>query len=71
MKKMKERSIPEKLRAADFSVNTAKGRVEEIKQEDKDEASSTNPMKFDFEKGFKPTQPHRRGIPYQYRDRFS
>ena len=44
-------------------MNTAKGRVEEIKQEDKDEASSTNPMKFDFEKGFKPTQLHRRGIP--------
>ena len=31
--KMNERSIPEKLRAAGFKVNTAKSQVEEIKQE--------------------------------------
>ena len=87
--KMKERSIPEKLRAAGFTVNTSKGQVEEIKQEDKAEAMSivqkyhntvflpgigcikTDPIKFEFEKNFKPIQPHRRGIPYHYRDRLS
>ena len=40
MKKMEKRSIPEKLRAAGFTVNTEEDRVEEIKQEDKDEAMS-------------------------------
>ena len=82
LKKMRERSIPEKLRAAGFAVNTAKGRVDEIKQEDRDGAMSmvqrylntlflpgigcikTDPIKFEFKRGFNPTQPHRRGIPY-------
>ena len=40
VKKMRERSIPENLRAAGFTVDTAKGWVEEIKQEDKDGAMS-------------------------------
>ena len=31
----------------------------------------TDPIKFEFEKNFKPIQPHRRGIPYHYRDRLS
>ena len=38
VQKLKERSLPEKLRAAGFTVNTSKGRVEEIKQEGKVEA---------------------------------
>ena len=31
----------------------------------------TDPIKFEFEKGFKPTQPHRRGIQYHHRDPLS
>ena len=84
VRKMKERSIPEKLRVAGFVVNTARGQAEVIKQEDRDEAMSivqryhntvflpgigcikTDPIKFEIDKDFKPTQPHRRGIPYHY-----
>jgi hypothetical protein len=40
VQKLKERSLPEKLHAGGFTVNTSKSRAEEIKQEDKDEAIS-------------------------------
>ena len=89
VQKLKERSLPEKLRAAGFKVNTSKGRAEEIKQEDREEAMSivkeyhntvflpgigcikTDPVKFQFEKNFKPIQPPRRGVPYHYQNRLS
>ena len=38
VQKLKERSLPEKLRAAGFMVNTSKSRADVIKQEDKEEA---------------------------------
>ena len=89
VQKLKETSLPEKLRAAGFTVNTSRGRAEEIKQEDREEAMSivksfhntvflpgigcikTDPVKFSFDKNFKPIQPPRRGVPYHYQSRLS
>ena len=89
VKKMQERSMPEKLRKAGFRVDTDKGPVEVVKQPDKEAAMAivrkhhttvflpgigcikTEPVKFSFDKDFKPVQPPRRGVPYHYQSRLS
>ena len=75
VRKLVERSMPEKLRSSGFRVETRKGPVECIKQSDKTAAMAivkrfhntvflpgigcikTEPVKFAFDKDFKPIQP--------------
>ena len=89
VKKMEERSLPEKFRAIGFKVDTGKRKEEEIKHEEKEAAMlivqqyhntvflpgigciKTKPIEFNFEDGFSPIQPPRRGVPYHYQSQLS
>ena len=89
VRKLKESSMPGKLRSSGFQRETRKGPVECIKQSDKTAAMAIvkrfpntaflpgigcitpEPVKFAFNKDFKPIQPPRRGVPYHYQDRLT